>query len=92
MPQKTRILLVEDDASLGYVIKDSLEERGFEVTHATDGNAGNFPAASVAGGLHELCHPDDSRDSGAGQPRLRPVAFPPSRPTPLPQCPARTAC
>ncbi len=40
MPQKTRILLVEDDASLGYVIKDSLEERGFEVTHATDGNAG----------------------------------------------------
>ncbi|MEN9340371.1 MAG: hypothetical protein RIQ62_1683 [Bacteroidota bacterium] len=40
MPQKTRILLVEDDASLGYVIKDSLEERGYEVTHATDGNAG----------------------------------------------------
>jgi DNA-binding response OmpR family regulator len=40
MPQKTKILLVEDDAALGYVIKDSLEERGFEVTHATDGNAG----------------------------------------------------
>ena len=40
MPQKTKILLVEDDASLGYVIKDSLEERGYEVTHATDGNAG----------------------------------------------------
>jgi two component transcriptional regulator, winged helix family len=40
MPQKTRILLVEDDASLGYVIKDSLEERGFEVTHAIDGNIG----------------------------------------------------
>lgn len=40
MPQKTRILLVEDDASLGYVIKDSLEDRGFEVFHATDGNIG----------------------------------------------------
>ena len=40
MPQKTKILLVEDDTSLGYVIKDSLEERGFEVTHATDGNVG----------------------------------------------------
>jgi DNA-binding response OmpR family regulator len=40
MPQKIKILLVEDDSSLGYVIKDSLEERGYEVTHATDGNAG----------------------------------------------------
>lgn len=40
MPQKVRILLVEDDASLGYVIKDSLEEKGYEVVHATDGNAG----------------------------------------------------
>ena len=40
MPQKTKILLVEDDTSLGYVIKDSLEECGYEVTHATDGNAG----------------------------------------------------
>jgi DNA-binding response OmpR family regulator len=40
MAQKIRILLVEDDASLGYVIKDSLEDKGFEVTHATDGNAG----------------------------------------------------
>ncbi len=40
MPQKTKILLVEDDASLGYVIKDSLEERGYDVTHAVDGNTG----------------------------------------------------
>lgn len=40
MPQKTRITGKKDYASLGYVIKDSLEERGFEVTHATDGNAG----------------------------------------------------
>ena len=40
MPQKTKILLVEDDTSLGYVIKDSLEECGYEVTHENDGNAG----------------------------------------------------
>ncbi len=40
MAQKIKILLVEDDTSLGYVIKDSLEEKGYEVTHATDGNAG----------------------------------------------------
>ncbi len=39
MPQKTKILLVEDDASLGYVIKYSIEERGYEVTHSTDGNS-----------------------------------------------------
>ncbi len=40
MPQKTRILLVEDDAALGFVIKDSLEDLGYEVVHATDGNQG----------------------------------------------------
>lgn len=40
MPQKIQILLVEDDASLGFVIKDALEEKGYEVTLATDGHIG----------------------------------------------------
>jgi DNA-binding response OmpR family regulator len=40
MAQKTKILLVEDDSSLGYVIKDNLEEAGYDVTLCTDGNSG----------------------------------------------------
>ncbi len=40
MPQKVQILLVEDDSSLGFVIKDALEDKGFEVTLATDGQQG----------------------------------------------------
>lgn len=40
MPQKIQILLVEDDSSLGFVIKDALEEKDFEVTLATDGQVG----------------------------------------------------
>ena len=40
MPQKTQILLVEDDSSLGFVVKDALEEKGYEVTLATDGQIG----------------------------------------------------
>jgi len=40
MPQKIQILLVEDDSSLGFVVKDALEEKGFEVTLATDGQQG----------------------------------------------------
>ncbi len=36
-PSKARILLVEDDASLGFVTKDNLSKRGYEVVHARDG-------------------------------------------------------
>ncbi len=37
---KTKILLVEDDASLGFVIKDNLQQNGYEVTLCTDGEQG----------------------------------------------------
>lgn len=37
-----RILLVEDDPSLGFVIKDNLEQKGYEVTLCTDGEAGQL--------------------------------------------------
>ncbi|QHT67133.1 response regulator transcription factor [Rhodocytophaga rosea] len=36
---KAKILLVEDDASLGFVIKDNLEINGFHVTLCGDGEA-----------------------------------------------------
>ncbi|MCS6992114.1 MAG: response regulator transcription factor [Chitinophagales bacterium] len=32
-----RILLVEDDANLSFVMKDSLEKRGYQIIHARDG-------------------------------------------------------
>lgn len=35
--EKTRVLLVEDDESLGFVVKDNLELRGFEVDLQQDG-------------------------------------------------------
>ncbi|MCW5910332.1 MAG: response regulator transcription factor [Cyclobacteriaceae bacterium] len=38
MPAK--ILLTEDDPSLGFVIKDNLEQRGYEVTLCQDGEEG----------------------------------------------------
>ena len=34
---KANILYVEDDANLGFVTKDTLEEHGFAVKHCTDG-------------------------------------------------------
>lgn len=34
---KGKVLLAEDDLSLGFVIKDSLQDIGFEVTHCPDG-------------------------------------------------------
>ena len=37
---KAKILLVEDDSALGFVIKDNLEEAGYEVIYTTDGNQG----------------------------------------------------
>jgi two-component system, OmpR family, response regulator len=36
---KTKILLVEDDASMGYLVKDYLEMTGFDVQLITDGAA-----------------------------------------------------
>lgn len=37
MQPKAKILLVEDDSSLGFVIKDNLEENGYEVIFSADG-------------------------------------------------------
>ncbi len=34
---KAKVLLAEDDLSLSFVIKDNLQDAGFEVTHCTDG-------------------------------------------------------
>ena len=34
---KAKVFLAEDDMSLGFVIKDNLEEEGFEVVHCFDG-------------------------------------------------------
>ena len=34
---KAKVLLAEDDMALGFVIKDSLQDAGFEVTHCPDG-------------------------------------------------------
>jgi DNA-binding response OmpR family regulator len=36
---KGKILLAEDDRNLAFVIKDNLQDEGFEVTHASDGEA-----------------------------------------------------
>jgi DNA-binding response OmpR family regulator len=36
---KTKILLVEDDPVLGYVVKDFLVKQQFDVTHCTEGDA-----------------------------------------------------
>lgn len=41
MPEsKAKVLLVEDDPTLGFVVKDHLEANGFEVLHATEGESG----------------------------------------------------
>lgn len=32
-----RILLVEDDPNLGFIVKDNLEDRGYQVTHCENG-------------------------------------------------------
>jgi DNA-binding response OmpR family regulator len=34
---KAKVFLAEDDVSLGFVIKDNLEEEGYEVVHCQDG-------------------------------------------------------
>lgn len=40
MQPKAKILLVEDDSSLGFVVKDNLEENGYEVIFSSDGENG----------------------------------------------------
>jgi DNA-binding response OmpR family regulator len=37
MPQKIKILVAEDDLQLGFIIKDNLEENGFDVVNCPDG-------------------------------------------------------
>ena len=49
---RKRILLVEDDPSLGYVIQDNLVMKGYEVTLCADGNEGE--QAFLHGPFH-LC-------------------------------------
>ena len=38
--RKTRVLFVEDEQSLGLIVQESLESRGFEVKYCQDGKAG----------------------------------------------------
>src|SRR5258706_1002786 len=40
MKQKIKILVAEDDLQLGFIIKDNLEETGFEVINCPDGEVG----------------------------------------------------
>jgi DNA-binding response OmpR family regulator len=47
-----RILLVEDDPSLGFVMKDNLSRKGFEVTLCTDGHSGQ---QTFQNQLFDLC-------------------------------------
>ena len=36
---KAKVLLAEDDTALSFVIKDNLQDEGYQVTHCTDGEA-----------------------------------------------------
>lgn len=40
MASKSSILLIEDDPTLGFVVKDALQDAGYDVTHTTDGETG----------------------------------------------------
>lgn len=40
MSEKIKILLVEDDPTLGFVVKDSLQDNGYDVVHCPDGETG----------------------------------------------------
>lgn len=40
MERIKRVLLVEDDPHLGFVVKDNLQQRGYDTVHVTDGEAG----------------------------------------------------
>lgn len=37
---KIKVLLVEDDPMLGYIVRDSMEKNGYEVMHCTDAETG----------------------------------------------------
>lgn len=37
---KSKVLLVEDDPTLGFVVKDSLQDSGYDVVHCQDGETG----------------------------------------------------
>ncbi len=52
MSNNTHILLVEDDESLAFVIKDNLEKAGYQITLATDGEEG---CSVFTPGKHALC-------------------------------------
>jgi DNA-binding response OmpR family regulator len=52
MQREKRILLVEDDPNLGFVIKDNLEVKGFGVTLCRDGEEGERTFMS---GSFDLC-------------------------------------
>ena len=43
-----RILVVEDDTNLGFVIKDNLDRAGYQITLCTDGEAGELSFHSTA--------------------------------------------
>jgi len=47
-----RILILEDDPNLGYLLQENLELRGYAVTWRTDGEAG---WAAFTGGEFDLC-------------------------------------
>jgi DNA-binding response OmpR family regulator len=47
-----RILVLEDDPNLGYLLQENLELRGYEVTWRTDGEAG---WAAFNGGEFDIC-------------------------------------
>lgn len=49
---KPHILYVEDDESLGFVTKDNLELKGYQITHCTDGQSALTIAKS---GKFDLC-------------------------------------
>lgn len=39
MSTKAKVLLAEDDPSLAFMVKDNLEDAGYEVTHVTNGDS-----------------------------------------------------
>ncbi len=52
MGNSAHILLVEDDESLAFVIKDNLEKAGYQITLATNGEEG---CSVFTPGIHALC-------------------------------------
>ena len=37
MENSVKILLAEDDANLGFIVKDNLSDKGYDVTHCANG-------------------------------------------------------